>query len=91
MKALIDADLGAVRKAETLRLELVNCQRELRECRARLTQMDGLFSHVADAVFVVQCDGRIIDANPAASTLLGDSRDELLIMHPWDYVTSDLG
>jgi|HubBroStandDraft_1064217.scaffolds.fasta_scaffold10986_2 PAS domain S-box-containing protein len=89
MKALIDADLGAVRKAETLRLELVNCQRELRECRARLTQMDGLFSHVADAVFVVQCDGRIIDANPAASTLLGYSKDELLTMHPWDYVTSD--
>ncbi len=34
-------------------------------------QMDGLFAHVADAFFVVECDGQIADVNPAASTLLG--------------------
>ena len=88
MQTIVDEDLGAARQVEPLQLELEQCQRELLECHTRLTQMDGLFAHVADAIFVVECDGQIIDANPATSALLGYSKEELLTMHPWDFVTS---
>jgi PAS domain S-box-containing protein len=37
---------------------------------------------------VAEPDGRIIDANPAACTMLGYLRTELLRMRPWDFVTS---
>ena len=37
---------------ESLRLELELCQRELDECRKSMEQMDGLFAHVAVAIFV---------------------------------------
>jgi PAS domain S-box-containing protein len=39
-----------------------------------------LFEGIEDAVFVHAEDGRILDANPAASRLLGYSREELLRM-----------
>jgi len=71
-----------------LQLELEQSRRELDRCQTRLAQLDGLFAHVADAIFVVECDGRIIDANPAASELLGYSKQELLTMCPWDFVTN---
>jgi PAS domain S-box-containing protein len=45
------------------------------ERRARI-----LFEGIEDAVFVHAPDGRILDANPAASRLLGYTRDELLTM-----------
>jgi PAS domain S-box-containing protein len=45
------------------------------ERRARV-----LFEGIEDAVFVHAPDGRILDANPAASRLLGYSREELLAM-----------
>ena len=54
----------------------------------RNQQLENFFAHVADALFVTELDGRIIDANPAACTLLEYSRDELLSLHPWDFVTS---
>jgi PAS domain S-box-containing protein len=47
-----------------------------------------LFEHVADAVFVADLDGRIIDVNPAACWLLGYATEELLKMRPWDFATS---
>jgi len=45
------------------------------ERRARV-----LFEGIEDAVFVHAPDGRILDANPAASRLLGYSQEELLSM-----------
>jgi PAS domain S-box-containing protein len=45
------------------------------ERRARV-----LFEGIEDAVFVHAPDGRILDANPAASRLLGYGREELLSM-----------
>ena len=37
-----------------------------------------IFEYAADAIFVETADGRILDVNPAACTLLGYSREELL-------------
>jgi PAS domain S-box-containing protein len=71
-----------------LRHELEQSQRKFDRCQKRLAQMEGLFAHVADAVFVVECDGQIIEVNPAASELFGYSKEEFLAMHPWDFVTS---
>jgi PAS domain S-box-containing protein len=43
-----------------------------------------LFEGIEDAVFVHAPDGRILDANPAASRMLGYSREELLAMTTHD-------
>ncbi len=43
-----------------------------------------LFEGIEDAVFVHALGGQILDANPAASVLLGYSRDELLTMSTGD-------
>ena len=54
----------------------------------RSEQSDKYFAHVADAIFVTEVSGQIVDANPAACALLGYSQGELLAMCPWDFVTS---
>jgi len=71
-----------------LRHELEQSRHKSERIQERLVQMEGLFAHVADAFLVVECDGQIIDVNPAATALLGYSRKEFLTMHPWDFVTS---
>jgi len=53
-----------------------------------MQQMEGVFAHVTDAVFVSEAAGRMIDVNPAACELLGYSKEELLAMRPWDFVTT---
>ena len=47
-----------------------------------------LFANMADAVIVAEPDGRIVDVNPAACEVLGYAKEELLEIHPWDFVTS---
>lgn len=42
-----------------------------------------------DAVFVHGLDGRFVYVNDAACASLGYSRDELLSLHPWDFVVND--
>src|SRR5207248_534002 len=42
-----------------------------------------------DAVFLHGLDGKFVFANDAACAILGYSRDELLTMHPWDFVVND--
>jgi len=74
--------------AEPLRIELQRRQHELDEYRRHMGQLEGLFAHVADAIFVGEPDGRIVDVNPAACELLGYSREELLGMRPWDFITN---
>jgi len=61
---------------------------ELEEDRSRRELLELLFPHVADAIFLAEPDGRIIDVNPAACAMLGFAREELLGMWPWDFVTS---
>ena len=77
---------NAVKAAETaterLQLELERVQRELDSCRTRLHLTEKLLAHVQDAVFVADLDGRIIDVNPAACSLLGYERQELLKIRP---------
>src|SRR6267378_6413959 len=88
MKAKETETAGVDRTVQSLRDELGRYQRKLDECRKFMEQIDGLFAHVADAIFVAEPDGRIIDVNPAACELLGYSQEELLALHPWDFVTS---
>jgi PAS domain S-box-containing protein len=55
---------------------------ELREAVANQDlserRFQALFDRAPDAIIVADADGRCIDANPAASALLGSPRDELL-------------
>ena len=47
-------------------------------------QYQVLFEWTRDAIFVVDDDGRYVDANPAASLLLGLPRDDLIGRHLFD-------
>jgi PAS domain S-box-containing protein len=78
---------GAEKATERLQLELERLRSELDRCTTRLQLTEKLLEHVADAVFVADLDGRIIDLNPAACSLLGYERQELLKMRPWDFAT----
>jgi len=63
-------------------------QGEFAEHGSREALLELLFASVADAIFLAEPDGRIIDANPAACAMLGYAREELLGTRPWDFVTS---
>src|SRR5258708_18075260 len=82
---------GAIKGAETaterLQLELDRLRSELDRCTTRLYLAEKLLEHVTDAVLVADLDGRIIDANLAACSLLGYERQELLKMRLWDFAT----
>jgi PAS domain S-box-containing protein len=88
----MDTSSNAVKAAETaterLQLELERVRSELDSCSTRLHLTEKLLAHVQDAVFVADLDGRIIDVNPAACSLLGYERQEFLKMRPWDFATS---
>lgn len=88
MKTSLEKTTNTAKTVESLRLELERCQRELDAGNKRMQHMEGVFAHVADAIFVAEQDGRIIDVNQAASALLGYSKEELLAMRPWDLVMS---
>src|ERR1700737_2437078 len=79
---------GAETATERLQLELERIRSELDRCSTRLQLTEKLLAHVADAVFVADLDGRIVDVNPAACALLGYDKHELLQMRPWDFATS---
>jgi len=88
MKTNTGEKSAAADAVESLRRELAQCRRQLEECRQCAELMGGLYANVADAVFVAEPDGKIIEVNSAACAILGYSRQELLAMHPWDFVTS---
>lgn len=48
-----------------------------------------LFEHASDSIFVIDKQGNYLDVNPAACTLLGYSRDELLSMNHRQLVSKD--
>ena len=48
------------------------------DARAAEMRFRSLFEHVPDAIFVADATGRYRDVNPAATALLGYTRDELL-------------
>jgi PAS domain S-box-containing protein len=58
------------------------------EISEREKLLESIFAHAPDAVFLARMDGQILDANLAASSMLGYSKQELLSMCPWDFVTS---
>ena len=88
MNTSSNAVRGAETATEQLQLELERLRSELGRCTTRLQLTEKLLEHVADAVFVADLDGRIIDVNPAACSLLGYERQELLKMRPWDFATN---
>ncbi|MBW3632176.1 MAG: PAS domain S-box protein [Chloroflexi bacterium] len=58
----------------------------LREAEVRYR---GLFEGVADAILIADADGCYLDANPAATALLGYEREELLQMRVADLVAGE--
>jgi PAS domain S-box-containing protein len=91
-KEAMNTSSSAVGAAETatgrVQLELERLRSELDRCTTRLQLTEKLLGHVTDAVFVTDLNGRMIDVNPAACSLLGYERQELLKMRPWDFATS---
>lgn len=64
-----------------------NAERELSESRERYRS---LIEHSRDAIFVATSDGRYIEANPAATRLLGYNKSELLRMSIPDISPAEL-
>ncbi|MBI5386396.1 MAG: PAS domain S-box protein [Verrucomicrobia bacterium] len=58
------------------------------ECHTREAWLELLFAHAADAILVHELEGRFVEANPAASEMLGYTHDELLALRPWDVATN---
>jgi PAS domain S-box-containing protein len=67
-------DISERKRAEA---EMARLLEQMRVAEARYR---GLFEGIDDAIIVADAQGRFIDANPAATALLGYSRDELLAM-----------
>ena len=88
MNTSSNAVRGAGTATERLQLELERLRGELDRCTTRLHLTEKLLAHVQDAVFVAELDGRIIDVNPAACSLLGYEKQEFLKMRPWEFATS---
>ena len=62
---------------------LVNESRRHEE-RERLALTQFALDHATEALFWIDADGRIVNANPAAERLTGYTRAELLCRHVWD-------
>ena len=62
---------------------LVNESRRHEE-REQLVLTQFALDRAADALFWIDADGRIVNANPAAERLTGYTRDELLARRVWD-------
>src|SRR5260370_25597531 len=69
----------------------MNLQRESGESRSRGEFLELIFAHLTDAIFVIEPDGRIIEANPAACSMLGHSSDEAPGNRPYGFVTNVFG
>lgn len=78
----------SVENVQSLRLQLEQCQQELLETQKRQEQLEDIFANVADAIIASDTEGLIVEVNRAACELLGYTKEELLLMHPWDFVTS---
>src|SRR3954471_14061369 len=60
-----------------------------RDALSKEPRFERLVELVPDAVFLHGLDGKFFYVNEAASAMLGYERDELLSMHPWDFVVND--
>ena len=85
---LIAGGLAAVILADRRR-RLVEHARLLDQVRASEARYRGLFEGIDDAIIVADASGRFIDVNPAASALLGYTREELLRMQVGDLGAGD--
>lgn len=63
--------------------------RLLQAAQAAEARFRGLFERVPDAILVADAAGRYLDANPAATALLGYAREELLALTVSDIVAAE--
>ncbi len=63
----------------------------IRDAQAAETRFRSLFERVPDAIFVADATGRYLDANPAATALVGYTREELLRRTVMDISVDDRG
>jgi len=84
---LLKAELNSARAAlDETRSRITALEEENRSlrnspeaaARAMLSRFGAMFEHALDAILIADDDGRYIAANPAACSLLGYSREELL-------------
>jgi PAS domain S-box-containing protein len=68
-----------------------NLRREVGGSRSRGEFLELIFAHLTDAIFVIEPDGRIIEANSAACSMLGHSIDEPLGKRSFGFITDVFG
>ena len=77
-------DLGRHTHSVAVLRDTTERRRAEQAMRENEERFRGLFEHAADAIFVVEGHGQIVDANRRACYVLGYSRQELLKMHMSD-------
>ena len=77
MNTSSDAIRAAESATERLELELEQLRSDLDPCTTRLQLTEKLVEHAADAVFVADLDGRMIEVYPAGCSRLGEMQELL--------------
>ena len=79
---LLKDRLGRLGVAARQAIERRDAERRRREIEAALLERDrqfrAVFENALDAILIIDDERRLVDANPAAGSLLGHSHDELL-------------
>jgi len=87
--ALMGAALEGWRRAWSLRCEVLSLRSALRVARETERWHRAVVDDVNDAVMVASPEGRIVEANQAATVLLAQGRDALLGRRLWDLLPLD--
>jgi PAS domain S-box-containing protein len=87
--ALMGAALEGWRRAWSLRSEVLSVRSALRVARETERWHRAVVDDVNDAVMVASPEGRIVEANQAATVLLAQGRDSLLGRRLWDLLPLD--
>lgn len=86
---LLAAALEGWRRARSLRVEAVALRSALRAAREAERWHRAVVNDVNDAVLVASPEGRIVEANQAATVLLGQDHEALMGCRLWDLLPLD--
>ncbi len=71
----------------SLALHLFDSQHWVKDLRESEVKFKSLFYSAGDGAFILQ-DGKVIDCNDRATSLLGTTREQIIGLHPWEFAPS---
>jgi two-component system cell cycle sensor histidine kinase/response regulator CckA len=86
-KAPLRASDGGIEGIATAAMDITDRYQMEQELRRSEERFRALFENAADAIYIADTSGRILEVNQAACRMLDYGRDELLATNPIDLVT----